>query len=101
MQPKTIDAYSRALRSIGARFKFRINDLSEKQFTDYFTELLAAALPASVTLRSASSIFSERCARRTTGSSNKRLRSWLAALARSSLIRYRWTFARNPGTCPK
>lgn len=40
MQPKTIDAYSRALRRIGARFKFRIDDLSEKQLTDYFTELL-------------------------------------------------------------
>jgi hypothetical protein len=30
MQPKTNDAYSRALRRIGARFKFRIDDLSEK-----------------------------------------------------------------------
>ena len=40
MQPKTIDAYSRALRRIGARFKFRIDDLSEKQLTDYFTDLL-------------------------------------------------------------
>lgn len=40
MQPKTIDAYSRALRRIAARFKFRIDDLSEKQLTDYFTERL-------------------------------------------------------------
>lgn len=40
MQPKTIDAYSRALRRIGARFKYRIDALSEKQLTDYFTELL-------------------------------------------------------------
>jgi integrase/recombinase XerD len=44
MQPKTIDAYSRALRRIGARFKFRIDDLSEKQLTDYFTELLQSHL---------------------------------------------------------
>jgi hypothetical protein len=73
MQPKTIDACSRALRRIGARFRFRIDDLSEKQLTDYFTELLAASLPASVTLRSAASTFSERCAHRTTGSSNNRI----------------------------
>lgn len=40
MQPKTVDAYSRAVRRIGARFKYRIGDLSEKQLTDYFCELL-------------------------------------------------------------
>jgi len=40
MQPKTIDAYARALRRIGARFEYHIDDLSEPQLTDYFTELL-------------------------------------------------------------
>lgn len=42
MQPKTIDAYSRAIRRIGERFDQQIDDLSEQQLTDYFTELVAS-----------------------------------------------------------
>ena len=40
LQPKTIEAYSRAVRRIGAYFDHRIDDLSEPQLTDYFTDLL-------------------------------------------------------------
>jgi site-specific recombinase XerD len=40
LQPKTIEAYSRALRRIGEYFDYQINDLSEQQLTDYFTDLL-------------------------------------------------------------
>ena len=40
LQPKTIEAYSRAIRRIGAYFDHRIDALSEAQLTDYFTELL-------------------------------------------------------------
>lgn len=40
LQPKTIDAYSRAIRRIGGYFDHRIADLSEQQLTDYFTTLL-------------------------------------------------------------
>ncbi len=40
LQPKTIEAYARAIRRIGAYFDHRINDLSEQQLTDYFTDLL-------------------------------------------------------------
>ncbi len=40
LQPKTIDAYSRAIRRIGAYFDDQIDDLSEQQLTDYFTDLL-------------------------------------------------------------
>lgn len=40
LQPKTIEAYSRAIRRIGAYFDHRIDDLSERQLTDYFTDLL-------------------------------------------------------------
>jgi integrase/recombinase XerD len=40
LQPKTIEAYSRAIRRIGAYFDHQINDLSEQQLTDYFTDLL-------------------------------------------------------------
>ena len=40
LQPKTIDAYARALRRIGAYFDYRITELSEQQLTDYFTDLL-------------------------------------------------------------
>ena len=42
LQPKTIDAYSRAIRRIGARFDHQIDSLSEQQLTDFFTELLAS-----------------------------------------------------------
>jgi len=40
LRPKTIDAYSRAMRRIGEYFDYRINELSERQLTDYFTDLL-------------------------------------------------------------
>ena len=39
LQPKTIAAYSRAIRRVGARFDHQIDDLSEPQLADYFTEL--------------------------------------------------------------
>jgi len=42
LQPKTIDAYSRAIRRIGERFDHQIDSLSEQQLTDYFTELVAS-----------------------------------------------------------
>ena len=41
LQPKTIDAYSRAIRRIGKHFDHRIDSLTEPQLTSYFSELLA------------------------------------------------------------
>ena len=40
LQPKTIEAYSRAIRRIGDHFDHRIDHLTEPQLTTYFTELL-------------------------------------------------------------
>ena len=40
LQPKTIEAYSRAIRRIGAYFHHQIDDLSEQQLLEYFTDLL-------------------------------------------------------------
>lgn len=40
LQPKTIEAYARAIRRIGAYFDYQIDDLSEQQLIDYFTERL-------------------------------------------------------------
>jgi site-specific recombinase XerD len=40
LRPKTIDAYSRAMRRIGEYFDYQINELSERQLVDYFTDLL-------------------------------------------------------------
>jgi site-specific recombinase XerD len=40
LQPKTIEAYARAIRRIGKRFDGRIDHLTEAQLTDYFTELM-------------------------------------------------------------
>lgn len=40
LQPKTIDAYSRAVRRIGLAFDYQIDNLSRQQLLDYFTGLL-------------------------------------------------------------
>jgi len=40
LQPKTIEAYARAIRRIGGYFDHQIDDLSERQLTDYFSDLL-------------------------------------------------------------
>jgi len=40
LQPKTIEAYARAIRRIGAYFDYRIEDLSEAQLLEYFTDRL-------------------------------------------------------------
>ncbi len=42
LQPKTIEAYSRAIRRIGDYFDQQIDDLSEAQLTNYFTDLVAS-----------------------------------------------------------
>lgn len=42
LQPKTIDAYSRAIRRIGDYFDQQIDALSEPQLADYFTNLVAS-----------------------------------------------------------
>jgi site-specific recombinase XerD len=40
MQPKTIEAYSRAIRRIGAYFNQQIDALTEQQLLNYFTDLM-------------------------------------------------------------
>ena len=40
LQPKTIDAYSRAIRRIGLYFDHDIDALSSDQLTSYFSQLL-------------------------------------------------------------
>jgi integrase/recombinase XerD len=40
LQPKTIEAYSRAIRRIGEYFDQRIDALTEAQLTEYFSELI-------------------------------------------------------------
>jgi len=40
LQPKTIDAYARAIRRIGEYFDYQIDDLCEQQLLDYFSRLL-------------------------------------------------------------
>jgi site-specific recombinase XerD len=40
LQPKTIDAYSRAIRRIGEYFEGNLDDLSQDQLLDYFHSLL-------------------------------------------------------------
>lgn len=41
LQPKTIEAYSRAIRRIGDYFDHQIDHLTEAQLTDYFSDLIA------------------------------------------------------------
>ncbi len=40
LRPKTIEAYTRAIRRIGAYFDYRLDSLSEAQLLDYFSDLL-------------------------------------------------------------
>jgi len=40
LQPKTVEAYSRAIRRIGHYFNYRMETLSEDQLLDYFHDLL-------------------------------------------------------------
>jgi len=40
LQPKTIEAYSRAIRRLGGYFSHRIDNLTEAQLTDYFSDLI-------------------------------------------------------------
>ncbi|MCK5190247.1 MAG: site-specific integrase [Methyloprofundus sp.] len=40
LRPKTIDAYSRAIRRIGAYFEGHLDNLTQDQLVDYFHELL-------------------------------------------------------------
>ena len=42
LQPKTIEAYARAIRRAGDYFDHRIDALTEAQLADYFTDLLAS-----------------------------------------------------------
>ncbi|HEY8157738.1 MAG TPA: site-specific integrase [Methylobacter sp.] len=50
LQPKTIEAYSGAMRRMGVYFNEQINDLSESQLTDYFSDLLESHSWSSVKL---------------------------------------------------
>jgi site-specific recombinase XerD len=50
LQPKTIEAYARAIRRVGEYFDEHIDGLSEAQLTDYFTDLLASHSWSSVKL---------------------------------------------------
>lgn len=40
LQPKTVDAYARAIRRIGGYFNYRLDNLSESQLLNYFTDRL-------------------------------------------------------------
>ncbi len=40
LQPKTIEAYARAIRRLGGYFDHQIDDLTEAQLTEYFSDLI-------------------------------------------------------------
>lgn len=40
LRPKTIEAYSRAMRRIGGYFDYQVDNLSQDQLLDYFNDLL-------------------------------------------------------------
>jgi len=42
LQPKTIEAYARAIRRIGEYFDHQLNDLSETQLLAYFSDRLTS-----------------------------------------------------------
>ena len=42
LQPKTVDAYARAIRTMGERFDWQIETLSADQLTNYFHQRIAS-----------------------------------------------------------
>lgn len=50
LQPKTIEAYSRAIRRIGAYFNYHLDDLTQNQLLDYFHQLKETASWSTVKL---------------------------------------------------
>jgi integrase/recombinase XerD len=42
LQTKTVDAYARAIRTLGEHFDWQIDTLSEHQLTDYFSQRIAS-----------------------------------------------------------
>ena len=50
LQPKTIEAYARAIRRIGAHFDHQIDNLTEPQLAGYFSELVDSHSWSSVKL---------------------------------------------------
>ncbi|MBK7662673.1 MAG: site-specific integrase [Sterolibacteriaceae bacterium] len=50
LQPKTIEAYSRAIRRVGAYFDWQIDQLTEADLMDYFTDLTESHSWSSVKL---------------------------------------------------
>ncbi len=50
LQPKTIEAYSRAIRRVGGYFDFQIDELDQNQLLDYFHALLERLSWSSVKL---------------------------------------------------
>src|ERR1039457_607954 len=42
LQPKTIEAYSRAIRRVGDYFDHKIDTLTVQQLTDYFSDLVTS-----------------------------------------------------------
>ena len=42
LQAKTVDAYARAIRTLGEHFDWQIDSLSENQLTDYFHQRIAS-----------------------------------------------------------
>ena len=50
LQPKTVAAYARAIRRVGAYFDYQIDDLTDPQLVDYFSDLLVSHSWSSVKL---------------------------------------------------
>ena len=109
LQPRTIEAYSRAIRRIGAYFDHQIDALSERQLIDYFSDLLESHSWSAVKLDLYGLKFyythvlhkpwvvldlikPPKVQRLldivTIGEAHNRFRLWLASLSQSNLIRY-------------
>ncbi len=50
LQPKTIEAYSRAIRRIGAYFNYGLDNLTQDKLIDYFHQLIESSSWSTVKL---------------------------------------------------
>ena len=62
LQPKTMEAYAHAIRDVAAYFDERIDELTEAQLTDYFSDLIASHSWSTVRHRLYGLKFSHPCA---------------------------------------
>ena len=82
LQPKTIDAYARAIQRLGGYFYYRIEALTEAQLTEYFSDLIGTLVERGQARPVRPEVLHHACAQETVGDARPDQAAQDAALAR-------------------